>query len=250
MNLARTLPLLLVLLASAAYGAGVNLRWERCYGDAGLQNKNFACSSNAGGERLVGSFSLGADLPQVKEVQVKLYLASAGSDLPQWWWFYFPGTCRQPSLSTDLSAPLLVDACTDWTAGQATGGIVIYAIQWHGANTALLILDSSPTAGTEDLVAGQEYYDFTVVINHQKTVGAGSCAGCLTPVCFVLHDVTVMNTPVHSNDVVLSGPANGTDSDWATWQGGGGVVVGGAVGCPAATPTAKRTWGAVKSLYR
>jgi hypothetical protein len=250
-HLARTLALLLTLLATASgsRAAGVSLRWDRCFGDAGVQNRDFSCDTNAGADKLVGSFMLGVDVAHVEYIHVKVDLASAGSELPQWWWFFHPGTCRQLSLSID-SLPFVGAACTDWTSGQATSGIVNYVINSNGANTSELIMIRGPTTGTEDLVAGQEFYAFTVTINHLKTVGTGSCAGCLTPVCIVLSELSLVITGVHADDVVLSGPANGADSDWATWQGGGGVVVRGNSGCPAATPTAKRAWGALKSLYR
>jgi len=75
------------------------------------------------------------------------------------------------------------------------------------------------------------------------------CDGCETPVCLVLHSVKAV-TGVEENDRMLQGPANGTDSDYATWRGGGGVQSQRGVGCPAATPTRITSWGAVKSLYR
>jgi hypothetical protein len=58
-----------------------------------------------------------------------------------------------------------------------------------------------------------------------------------------------ITTQVPANDRTLTGPSNGFDSDFCTWQGGGGVTVGGVTGCGAATPTKNATWGAVKALY-
>src|SRR5215471_12705021 len=152
-------------LAPAAHAAGVSLRWDTCYGNGGVQNKNFACDNNIG---------------------------------------------------------------------------------YRGPNTARVrIAEAVPANNFKDLVAGQEYYSCDLTIDYQKTVGTGSCAGCSTPACLVLTSIN-LTTPVVENNRLLTGPANGVDSNWATWQGGGGVVVGGQAGCPAATPTAKSTWGAVK----
>ena len=81
-----------------------------------------------------------------------------------------------------------------------------------------------------------------------KTVGLGSCAGCLTPVCIVLNSVNVVAGT--SANIKLSGPTNGIDSNVATWQGGAGVSTLLGQGCPAATPNRNTTWGQVKSLYR
>jgi hypothetical protein len=50
--------------------------------------------------------------------------------------------------------------------------------------------------------------------------------------------------------LVLNQPFNGTDANFVTWQGGGAPAVGGAIGCPAATPVRRAVWGSLKSLYR
>jgi hypothetical protein len=102
-----------------------------------------------------------------------------------------------------------------------------------------------PLSASADLVAGQEYFSVNVLMNHSNTVGVGACAGCVTPMCIVLHSIKV-TTPNAVNDRTLTGPSNSTDSDFATWQGGTGVPGG----CPGATPVEKRTWGTLKSLYR
>jgi hypothetical protein len=74
------------------------------------------------------------------------------------------------------------------------------------------------------------------------------------PACLVFNSVN-MTTPVLANNVKLSGSEVGADANFATWQGGVGVVVlpypggNGGAGCGAATPTQNRTWGAVKSMY-
>ena len=44
------LPALLAVVSAAHAGSGVNLRWDRCLGDAGVFNKNFACNTNSGSE--------------------------------------------------------------------------------------------------------------------------------------------------------------------------------------------------------
>jgi len=86
-------------------------------------------------------------------------------------------------------------------------------------------------------------------VSNIKTVGTGACAGCQTGVCIVFNSI-LLNTPILANDRTLSGPSNGTDSNYCMWQGGGNPTVGVITGCPAATPTKQRTWGAVKALYR
>src|SRR5215471_2050946 len=230
-------------LAPAAHAAGVSLRWDTCYGNGGVQNKNFACDTNTGGGVLVCSFALGADMHQVAGGEITLDLGAAGGTLPSWWQMFQVNTCRRTSISVAFAAPV---SCADWAGGLAAGGIGVYNIGYRGPNTARVrIAEAVPANNFKDLVAGQEYYSCDLTIDYQKTVGTGSCAGCSTPACLVLTSIN-LTTPVVENNRLLTGPANGVDSNWATWQGGGGVVVGGQAGCPAATPTAKSTWGAVK----
>src|SRR5262245_42568447 len=251
----RTLVLLaaLLALASQAHAApsaqGLGLRWNSCLLDGGVQNKSFACDVNTGTDVLVGSFKLGVDLANVSGNEIVLELASAGATLPAWWAFKNGGTCRQGAMGFNLVQIASAPDCPEWGAGLTAGGIGAYVIGIRGPNTARLVAASAvPPDGLQLLSAGQEYFSFSLNINHTKTVGTGACGGCSTPVCLVLESIT-LTTPVLANNQKLRGPLNGVDSDWATWQGGGGVVVGGSSGCPHALPTLKRTWNELKSLY-
>ena len=64
-SLAPLLALALFAAPAARAVEGVNLRWDQCYGDAGAQNKSFACDTNTGTETLLGSFVLGAGIVQM-----------------------------------------------------------------------------------------------------------------------------------------------------------------------------------------
>jgi hypothetical protein len=257
-TLARSaLALSLLALATAAHaGQGVNLRWNACLGDAGTANRNFACNTNTGSETLVASFELGTDLPLISGNEVVIDLASAGTAIPAWWQMWTPGSCRPSSLSMNATISASADACADWANAQAFGGIAAYDIGSRGVNTARIKLALSVAVlSLSGLSAGQEYFSFNLVIIHAKTVGTGACAGCTTPVCIVFSS-DKLTTPVPALDRMITGPTNGTDSNFITWQGGAGVVVppgpwgAGGSGCPSATPTRRTTWGAVRALYR
>ena len=88
---------------------------------------------------------------------------------------------------------------------------------------------------------------WTKFTNAGDPTGDHACAGCLDPVCLVLHRVS-LDVPVaeHPPDGKYEYIDQFNDRGWVTWQGGA-VPAG---GCPAATPTARRTWGEVRSLYR
>src|SRR5690349_1796199 len=65
----------LLAVASAAHAAGVSLRWNDCYGDGGVQNKNFACDTNAGSQTLVGSFTLDRKSTRLNSSHVEISYA-------------------------------------------------------------------------------------------------------------------------------------------------------------------------------
>lgn len=141
--------------------------------------------------------------------------------------------------------------CIDPFQSNAVGGIGTYTVGAFGPNTIrFLVVSAVPPAALGSVAAGVEYFACNVNISNVKTTGLGACAGCLTPACIAVGNINVYSSGSSLPALVLTAPANGTDSNYATWQGGGGAgpLPGGA--CPAATPTRNSTWGAVKSLYR
>ena len=250
--------LLLAISATLASAApGTNLRWGACLGDLGTPNKASACSNNLGQSVLVGSFELPADLPGVTGVEIVVDIATAGATLPPWWQISNATDCRggvTPALSMNGTISASAANCFDWAANQAAGGLAAYNIGANGPNTARIVAGFAVAAAkAQNLFGGIEYFSFNAVITNAKTSGAGSCAGCSVPACLIYNSVKVATPPVvgqPSRDVSLSGPTNGTDSNYCTWQGGVGVVVGSKQGCPAAVPTHNSTWTQVKSLYR
>ena len=245
--------LLAVTASVAAAAPGTNLRWAACFGDGGTANKAFTCNSNAGTNSLSGSFELGADILQANGLEIVIDLASAGTTLPAWWQFKNVGTCRQTALAMSTSLSPLAVNCADWAAGQATGGIGAYTVGGLGPNSARVkLVTAVPAAALADLFAATEYYGFNMNITNAKTLGTvaiPACAGCNTAVCIVFNSIKV-TTQIAANDRTITGATNGIDSNYATWQGGTGVITGAGQGCPAATPTRSATWGSVKSLYR
>jgi hypothetical protein len=157
-------------------------------------------------------------------------------------------------------------ACTDWSAGTASGGIAAYTLNTQGTNHARIVMGSAAPPGGVDLAAGQEYFAFQLTLSHIKTVGTGACAGCLEPACVFLSAIDVI--PGTNPSVLLSQGANYSGSRWVSWQMGypiniqqGCSATGGGLFCLNPTtyfdvvpysPTSTRgsTWGAVKALYR
>jgi hypothetical protein len=259
--------------AAATSPPGVNLRWDNCYGDGGAWNKNFGCDTNLGSERLVGSFELDQPLTQTGGVEITLDLSAAAPILPAWWVLSGAGGCRvatPPILTVNPTIPATAVNCTDWAGGAAAGGLETYAIGQAAPNTARIRGGFAVAASNlADLEPRQEYFAFTVVINHARTVGTGSCGGCDVPTCLFLQEILLETPPVvgqPSRDVRLTRGANFSGSQFATWQNGylvdiqrscrevvpGFPICRSSFDCVLATPTHTNgsTWGQVKSLYR
>jgi hypothetical protein len=257
---ARISPLLLFAtavafgVATSARAGEVNLRWNECWGDGGVQNRVFACDRNTGSEVLVASFVPFFDFPQMTGDEFVVDFATASTPLAQWWWFLDAGNCRQSSMALVSDPPASAVACSDWDEAQAGGLFAGFTFNIFlpsaGRITGMHWMRDGLSA---PVLAGHEYHAFTLVINHQKTVGDGACGGCTLGACIAFRSFR-MTSPDPQFDQRLSlGNQPGSAHDaMVTWQGGTGVVspAPGGLSCPAATPAKNSTWGAVKSLYR
>lgn len=244
--------MLLALSAVAAHAApGVNLRWQSCFVDGGLENRANACTSTLGSAgTLVGSYELGpAGVLGVTGIEIVIDIASAGTTLPEWWKFTVGGTiaCRGAALAVNPTISGAAVNCFDWAGGQAAGGLAAYRFPTpYGPTTARIIAGFAVAAAT-DVPGATEMFAFNASISMAKTVGTGACAGCAVPVCLVLNSIRVV--PGTAASTFLGAPANAPSSNVALWQGGAGVTSIRGINCPAATPNRTTTWGAVKSLY-
>jgi hypothetical protein len=246
----------LVLLAAGfttSHAGPINLRWDKCWGDGGTMNANFACNTNSGSHRLVGSFISPANFSDMVGTEVVIDLGVAGVSLPAWWQFKNAGSCRIASLGIGLSEPVDAIRCVDWASGQALGGIASYTVDAFILGRATIRLASAVPASLGDILAGQEYFAFLLTLNHLKTVGAGSCAGCELGACIALRSVVLVNGSGQRTGLGPGRGSIGSDDRLVTWQGGAGVVTqthADALDCPRATPVRNNTWGDVKALYR
>ena len=111
------------LSVPCAHAAGVNLRWDACFGDGGVPNKNFACNTNTGTNSLAASFVLAAAVQQAVGIQAGVDVASAASPLPSWWQFRNAGSCRLNSLASNTALSIAAVSCIDWYQGSAASGI-------------------------------------------------------------------------------------------------------------------------------
>jgi len=258
---------LLLLLAAPALAApvGPSLSWDRCFGDGGGRNKAFACDTNTGSERLVVSFVPDTALATVIGASFHVLLQAHDAVMPSWWEFRNPGSCRTNSLSTLNVLPPGSSACVDWGAGLAAGNVGAYKEIFANAREIAAAF-AVPSNAAATLEPGQEYYFASLTINHAKTVGAGACGGCTSPVCLLIEDVQIegLLLPFTRYYAGTNGPLA---NQLVTWQDGlvtdytsscaphpatGVPVCGFSYACTLSGPTGSRgsTWGAVKAIYR
>jgi len=241
-----------LLLASSALAGGLNLAWDNCASDGGLQAKVSACLTNVGENVLVGSFVPIDDIAGVTGIECVLdvIVGDGTSPIPPWWDLgeagSFGGACRQQALTVDAVPSGTAIYCTDWSSGLASGGFAAYNAGGphpfppanQPAHRRLVLGFAVAPANAADLVATVEYVGFYVRLSNMKAVGAGSCTGCSTPACIVLNDINIVPGTLPGQHL---GAGTFAGSNFATWQTS-------APDCNI-VPTRRTTWSSVKQLY-
>ena len=225
-RIAHSIVWLSLLIALPAHAAGVALRWGACDGTA---NRNFACDRSTGSEMLVASFEAPSGVTRLSGMDIYLRISSANGTAPSWWQMVEAGTCRRTSItcSIDLSDQT---ACEDVWNGQGAGGIGRFLSGPNGIDFQMAY--ALPVQNLQTLSPGQVYGAFKLLVNHQRTTGAGACGGCDTPVCIRLEMIRLeqpnpteppMGTPDYQpiyNELNTSIAGMSGLAQVATWQGG------------------------------
>lgn len=237
----------LLVLAPTAHASGLALRWDACAGEGtGTSVRSFACNTDAGQDRIVGSFVPPVGMTGVQYIELTLKLdtcpflvgSPCGSTLPAWWQFYQAGTCRQNALAPSFVNDPANAVCQSWSAGEQWGAIASYQIGIFGPNTARLRMVAAsvlPDAG--DVAAETQYQAFALTISHANTVGSGACGGCNQPLAVIFTIANLVPMNYLDPSLFIGNPLGAPYDAVAWWQSG---------------PVAARvtTWGAVKALYR
>jgi len=226
--------------ASLAQG-GLNLNWDGC-SDGGVAAKTWACNSNTTGGALAifGSVVVPHDMPLFAATSAIVDIAFTGGTIPAWW-MTLAGQCSANRVDMSFAASVLVTNCGNiW---QDSPNLAVFQVQQgvNGPDRVRLNGGAAVPAGSElpTVADGSELSFCKISIGKSKTVGTGSCAGCLTGACIVLNECKLQQ-PAGVGDYTVTNPAA---RNFVSWQAGGPV-------CPQATPSQNRTWGAVKNLYR
>ena len=231
-----------LLSARARSAEALYLGWDVCGPDGPAQEVS-SCASNTGSQRLYCAFTLAETIDQVVGVEAVVDLSHSEAALPAWWQLGVGG-CRFGALSADGGTPE-GGACTDFWAGQQTGGLQGYLVRQPrgGFNQARIkVALSLLPSDARTLDAGTLYYAARILLGNQSTTGAGSCSGCGSDACLVLNSIWIKRLPgAPGGDVFLTVPAP-DGGNMATWQGTGADC--------AAVPAHASSWGRLKSLYR
>jgi len=229
---------------AAAGPGGLNLGWNDCTGDPPSLDRVFACNANTGAgttHTLVGSFVAPCCVTAASANEVVMDVQTSGLVLARWWELR-AGLCRPASLTGNVDFTGGPFTCLDYWAGFASAGISSDAPSGNRIRIKVLAALPAGHAQIGGIAEGTETYSYKANVNSAKTVGLGSCTGCLDGACIVLNSIKI-NQPVGTpgGNKFISAPAT---RNFATWQGGVGVD------CYGKTPARNSTWGSVKALYR
>jgi hypothetical protein len=241
-HLAIGIALLAASAAAAVADPNANVSWNNCDISGAFRDKFYACDGALGSTLgIQGTFISSVNIPDFAGASSIIYIAFAGPGVPDYWRVDGPHGCDYGALS--LINPTATAPCVTpniFQVGQTGGG---YAVEFPTSYFMVLRIDWATGASPPPSVsAGGLYPAFKLSFDPDQGALNG-CAGCSVPVCLILQGIQVFG--FQTNEVYTLGWFSNTPN-YLTWQGG---AIGGA-GCPGATPTSNRTWGAVKTLYR
>jgi len=242
--------LAVALTSTSAPAEGLNLSWDDC-GTHGVQQRAFACDTNAGSNTIVGSFVAGAYLTAVTGAEAVMDLNSSSPALPNWW-MQRTGSCRAGSLNGNFDFTAGPFNCFDYWQGGAIGAITQDPPDGNRVRIKGVFALPTDDSRIGPIAEGTEVYAFKAVITNARTTGLGACSGCDAGACIVFHHILLYQPPPDHSNYYLSAPA---DRQFVTWQCPGDIqIVDPGIGqfchldCP--TPAGSRTWGQIKQLYR
>lgn len=228
------------LLASAAFAqSGIILRVGDCAAGSNVQSVVNDCSLNTGNALdLVVSCVVPMPFPDFVGAIGYLNVLPSDATVPDWWRLDGSG-CRASAFTSVGDATVSPSCSTVWDP--FSGMLSAHAAQLlYGYNNVLRMsfATAMPAAGTLEGDGVTEYGVFRIQVSRARSNGATACAGCGVHAQLVLAEVQFQNTTgmgtMHITVPAHEDPANLV----VTYDG------------QYPTPTANRTWGAIKALYR
>jgi hypothetical protein len=239
-----TLTVGLMIVASAAMASGLYLGFNDCASGAPATFVTQACTSNGGtAMTLIASIVLPHPMANFVSAGVVIDVQTTAATLPDWW-RVDAGGCRPGAATVAL----------DGTAGGAGCGTI-----WDGLGSTLPLFQAQVGAMTTPPLAPNRLRLNSVAAILAPTTlsnvadelgvcklsisraGTTTCTGCGGGAAMVLNEINfISSVPGAPVDAVINPAA----------PGGNGITFQNGAPNPGATPTANRTWGSIKALYR
>jgi hypothetical protein len=234
----------LVASVPGARAEGINLYWNDCSparGGAGVTGLANDCTSNTGSLSLVASFVPPAGVTALLAAEGTINLTLAGSSVPSWWQMQSAG-CRSTSISAAFQFAGRSACAKPWSASAL--GFFSYAVSPpccpDPRMAQIKVAVAVPPADTVATSTALEYYAFEILIDREKSIGAGSCEGCAAAACIELRAIGLYQP---SGLITFGNLVRTEQNRFVTYNGA-------QVGDCAFTPVRNRTWGALKAMYR
>jgi len=229
-----------VFLSAPAAWAGVDLAWDLCPGTGGVSNVTFDCSNPDEYRVLYGVLTSPVAVDSVWQGEAHIDLWTDAVALPDFWHLYDPvpvssGSCNAIGVNEEGHCVGIPRAFVH-TPGSWYVGAFMY-VQYLAPDRARLRL-ALESGRHQTLAPGAPYGAFELYFPMWNASAAGGpCDGCETPVAMVWTDITLWGS---RGTTTIEGPGSFSNC----------VTVGPTNSPCSATPTARSTWGRLKSLYR
>jgi len=234
--LAATLAAILATSAPAR-AQGLSLSWQDCRAGIGADDPAYDCSANINSLDLFPSVRLAARVDSVFAMELVIDVDVLQDPMPPWW--QAPDSCRQSGWSADTVRPL---GCRDAWAGRGTASYQGWIPGTPGGSSrhGRLLVAAVAQPGQMTALGPDTAYSTCRVRLHESN--PLNCPGCTTPACLVFNSLLIRRLPGSSIEQIFLSSPEATASTMVTLQGVG-------ADCQA-VPVKRRTWGAVKALYR
>ena len=248
-DLCFTLLVVLVAGTKPASASGFSLAWDYCRESGGPFSKSFACDTRIGYENLVVAVVAPADMPRFIGASMIVDFWVCEGDLPPWWQVG-TGQCRASLIrpSFDPAGFPLTEECPSlWGFVNPFSAYVIQS-GLYGSNHFRLQAAAAVPAGSEFAIEGNSwpYVVARIVVSHAKSTGTDACAGCRVGAAVSLAEMK-LEQPLGIGTLTITTPAD-FGLGWAGFNASVAGIYNRQPDCT--TPTASRTWGQIKTLYR
>ena len=220
---------------------GLSLGWQDCRSGpgSGFGTQAYGCLGNITELPLFPTFVLAAPLDSVYTMELVIDVDVAVDPLPAWWRMD-PGECRAGGWTATGS---ITGSCSDPWSGAGVAAAQGWLPGTPGDTTRhgrLLVAANVLPQAAVALQPNVPYVACRVLLRTNRT---DVCDGCQTPACLVFNSVLIRRLPGSSVEELLLDSPETPGANWVQWQGGAGAD------CQS-VPVRRRTWGAVKALYR